>query len=640
MIRYPALLTQQQRGYPVIPRLALSRHEARCLQRGILFPCVVCYALQQTHPRTLGATTTAIMPRRKADDPSVHVQKRVRSGCLTCRTRKVKCDETKPRCSNCARRGLACDTGIQLKWEQEFISRGLAFGRQGRWSKDMIPGSPSTPTSAPQSFPADFPDPVEWCLVPFIRSHHFINTFNHDFDADGYLEGPGEEGRSEAAGSRSSSPNIDTLDLLRLEDSSLSVTTIQANTTISLSRSPSPYPTIVGIDISLLEYYLLHLCPLTTPSKLASRSPFSRLIAPLFSLSGQEDVQRAVMALSARHRSTTDNRWSKTAMTLKGSVIASLRRRLLSTGNGPGIIWDPQILIIMMFLCLYEIVDNCDHRWVIHLRASEDIIRRRRQIEPSESYTDFGELTSFSERFFAYQDVISRTACGNSPLFGMEYWDNASQPMDIDNWMGCSPALVKILCRITEVSRLKSIGDISAPEFEHQSADLEQELEQMRQPDMTADDTLESAAELKRRAILLYHHCVLYDAAPSTPFVSQSVKDILEKTRDLVRVGASAGLAFPVFVAAVELDPIDDQLFHDKKTGRDVHGRRLVLETLEELAQCSLSNISRTRAVVQKVWRMRDMSLDEEAPPGKRQGNEINDWTVFVGPYSSNISLA
>ncbi|KAH8903399.1 hypothetical protein BR93DRAFT_931406 [Coniochaeta sp. PMI_546] len=585
------------------------------------------------------------MPRRKSVDQSAPVQKRARTGCLTCRTRKVKCDETKPRCSNCTRRGLTCDTGIQLKWEQEFTSRGLAFGRQGRWSKDRTPGSPHTPPTltspGPQPFSADFQDPVEWCLVPLVRPHHFINTFYYDFDLDGYREGPGEEGPSEAEETvpdRSVS-NIDTLDLLRLEDGFLSPITTPRSTITTISRSPSPFPGLISIDAGLLEYYLLRLCPLTTPSRLDS-SPFAQLIVPLFGQSGQEDVQQAVMALSARHRSTTDKQWSKTAMTLKGAVIASLRRRLLLAGHGSDIIWDPQILIIMMFLCLYEIVDNCDHRWVIHLRASEDIIRRSRQIRPHHVYKDFGELTIFTERFFAFQDVISRTACGNPPLFGIEYWDYASQPTNIDSWMGCSPALVKILCRITELSRLKSRGQISVMDFEEQSAGLEQELDRMRLPDGAAGDTLASAAELKRKSILLYHHCVLYDAAPSTPFVSESVKHILEGLSDLVRAGATAGLAFPVFVAAVELDPVDDKLFQDRETGEVVSGRRLVLETLEEIGRCSLANISRTRAVIQKVWRTRDMSLDEDAALHKRRGGETNDWSFFVGPYSSNISLA
>lgn len=35
-------------------------------------------------------------------------QRRTKTGCLTCRSRKKKCDETKPQCSACRRNGLGC----------------------------------------------------------------------------------------------------------------------------------------------------------------------------------------------------------------------------------------------------------------------------------------------------------------------------------------------------------------------------------------------------------------------------------------------------------------------------------------------------------------------------------------------------
>lgn len=582
------------------------------------------------------------MPRKKTANQSTPVQKRVRTGCLTCRARKVKCDETKPQCKNCMRRGVACDTGVQLKWEEEFSSRGLAFGREGRWSKHSEPNSPETPGSSTDSHVSG---PEQWCVVPLVQPHHFIHTFSNDFDPDSQA---GDAACEEAQGElirhvsvSPPSPNIDTLDLPWLRGRSLSPALSLSSIAFSIPSSPSLLSSGVTIDTSLLEYYLLRLCPLTTPSRLSVSSPFARLIAPLFVESGHEDVQQAVMALSARHRSATDSQWSKTAMTLKGKVIASLRRRVSAASTGSRMVWDPQILIMMMFLCLYEIVDNCDHRWVIHLRGSEDIIRRSRQIRPSLVYNEMEELTTFTERFFAYQDVISRTACGNSPLFGIEYWDDASQPSDIDSWMGCSPALVKVLCGITELSRSKLRCDISSEDFEEQAAMLEQELEQLRLPeDTTGDDTLTSAAELKRKSTLLYHHCVLYDAEPSNAFVSEAVREILEEIRTLIHAGITAGLAFPIFVAAVELDPVDDQIFFAADTCEMISGRRFVLETLEEVGKSSLSNISRTKAVVQKVWRMRDMSLDEDALPHLRRGPGTNDWNFFVGPYSSNISLA
>jgi Fungal specific transcription factor domain/Fungal Zn(2)-Cys(6) binuclear cluster domain len=555
------------------------------------------------------------MPRRRpqGQNNSSCIKRRVRTGCKTCRTRRVKCDESKPRCQNCLQRDLACDNSVQLKWEQEFERRGLAFGRQGRWTKSRTP--PSGTTTEPM-----VADPaMEWCSFPLVQFHHFINFCYGDYDdvdADQECD----------------------VDIEGTSDDSV----VGARTARQIFPSPSVNPNLANIDAHLLEYYLTRLCPLTTSSRHAP-SPFAQLVVPLFSMPGQEDILQAILALSARHRSVSDPQWSRSAMTLKGGVITSLRNRLLIAGS-PDSTWDPQILVIMMFLCLYEIVDNCDHRWVIHLRASKEVIRRSRQLEEARRRkAGLGALTEFTERFFAFQDVISRTACGNSALFGVEYWDEGSQPEAIDSWMGCSPSLVSILCHTVEISRLKTQDHIPRDILETESAELELRLETMRlRADSShIDNTLVLAAELKRKSVLLYHHCVLYDAGPSTPFVCQLKREILEETCELVEAGFAAGLAFPIFVAAVELHPTDEQLFCDRKNGQLLSGRRLVLETLEAMEKLSLSNIARTRSVIQKVWRMRDMSLEEDYQSPLSPGGYINnDWSIFVGPYSSNISLS
>lgn len=510
-------------------------------------------------------------------------------------------------------RGLACDNSVQLKWEQEFESRGLAFGRQGRWTKSRTPPTDATM----EDMVAD--SVMNWCSFPLVQFHHFINFGYGDFDdvnSDRECD-VGIEGTSDTS-------------------------VVGARAAGRILTSPSVYPHLANIDGRLLEYYLTRLCPLTTSSR-RTPSPFAQLVVPLFSIPGQEDVLQAVLALSARHRSVSDAQWSRSAMTLKGGVITSLRNRLLAAGS-PESTWDPQILVMMMFLCLYEIVDNCDHRWVIHLRASKEIIRRSRQLEEAKRCKAglLGGLTEFTERFFAFQDVISRTACGNSALFGVEYWDEGSQPEDIDSWMGCSPSVVSILCRTAEISLLKTRDHIPLDVLETESAELEQRLETMRFRTETShiDNALVLAAELKRKSVLLYHHCVLYDAGPSTPFVCQLKREILEETCSLVNAGFAAGLAFPIFVAAVELHPTDDQLFYNGKNGEPLSGRRLVLEMLEAMEKSSLSNIARTRSVIQKVWRMRDMSLAEDHQSPLSGKEYVNDWGIFVGPYSSNISLS
>jgi hypothetical protein len=42
--------------------------------------------------------------------------KRVRTGCLTCRERHLKCDEALPRCQNCSKSGRTCKRGVRLNF--------------------------------------------------------------------------------------------------------------------------------------------------------------------------------------------------------------------------------------------------------------------------------------------------------------------------------------------------------------------------------------------------------------------------------------------------------------------------------------------------------------------------------------------
>lgn len=42
--------------------------------------------------------------------------RRVRTGCLTCRERHLKCDETLPKCQNCSKSGRICKRGIRLNF--------------------------------------------------------------------------------------------------------------------------------------------------------------------------------------------------------------------------------------------------------------------------------------------------------------------------------------------------------------------------------------------------------------------------------------------------------------------------------------------------------------------------------------------
>ena len=57
------------------------------------------------------ATSTSVPVEPAATRP-----KRVRTGCLTCRERHLKCDEGSPDCHNCKRSGRECKRGVRLNF--------------------------------------------------------------------------------------------------------------------------------------------------------------------------------------------------------------------------------------------------------------------------------------------------------------------------------------------------------------------------------------------------------------------------------------------------------------------------------------------------------------------------------------------
>lgn len=53
---------------------------------------------------------------RPVSSPTVSKPKRVRTGCLTCRNRHLKCDEALPICMNCQKSNRKCERGVRLNF--------------------------------------------------------------------------------------------------------------------------------------------------------------------------------------------------------------------------------------------------------------------------------------------------------------------------------------------------------------------------------------------------------------------------------------------------------------------------------------------------------------------------------------------
>lgn len=506
----------------------------------------------------------------------------------------------------------------------------MAFGRAGVWSK-----SRSDADVSPSSSTLSSDDDRQWCPLPTVFPWGFVNSGVAAFENPDQPDVVLNEVQTMVPSS-SALRNMPGDEFLLWLDASMSS---QGSFAGILRQSPGPSLTLFrGLSElghgELFDYYLQQVCPRTTASSSLS-SPFASVILP-FSQSASPTLFKAIQALGACHMSRANPSYGPLGLRLKSDALRDLRRRLSNEG-ALTCSTDPEVLVIMMMLCLYEIVDKCDQHWTIHLKGAKDLIRlRRQQSAVLPQFSDAPDpATAFAEHFFAFQDVIGRTACAKEALFGSDYWK--ADDRHIDLWMGCSPELVNILSKITDMSRARRyLGSNEArASFAMRAASLERQLEYLVQEVGDGDDDiLASAAEAKRMAAVLYLHCALYGANPTTPLVVGYVSQILRLVSELLERGTLPSVTWPVFVAAMELDPSRDEI-QAGPNGEAMSGRATVLRALGVMSESTIANIARTRAVIVQVWQARDQDLVKGPALG-----QCNDWEWYVVPVSDAMSLA
>ncbi|KAL2820522.1 fungal-specific transcription factor domain-containing protein [Aspergillus cavernicola] len=567
-------------------------------------------------------------------------------GCRNCRRSKVKCDEQKPSCTRCWQKDLQCLSNFQLKWESNFRDRGVAFGRSGLWSKNS-PKERRSSTGSPGSV-STFPKEAIWLATPAIHPWTFVNNdlallrrlcdeeqnnaephLLPAFDAKTAIGDQGPCGPM-LSFSRPPSPSSRSIEMSEM---------LMRNLRPSLSLFPLLDE--LGNQV-LFDYYIKQICPRTMHNPL-SQSPFASVILP-YCVSASPIVLRAIQALAACHWSQYDSQYSNVGLHLKLRVLSDFRKRI---NLDPRVLVaeDPEVLVIVMFLCLFDIVDDCNQQWIVHLQGAKDIIRLRRQqlhllTEANES-VQHDSVSSFVEIFFAFQDVMGRTACAKADLFGSSYWKE--DDTTINPWMGCSPALVSILFSVMDLSRSRRfmVSDKDLEAFSVRAAALNSRLKALEQgPNADEKDQIvHRVAELKRFACVVYLNCALYGGKPSDPMIRSYVWMILKDILKLLALEATCHVIWPLFVAAVELNPLDTERWVDPETRSATDGRRLVLELLAKMAKSSVSSVSRTRVVIEQVWKSRDFSLSKFSDPKQESIPDINDWEKYIAPVSDALSL-
>jgi hypothetical protein len=100
---------------------------------------------------------------------------RSRTGCVTCRNRRVRCDEQRPICSNCDAAGLSCGFAAPSMPLRERRKSYLP-GEQQPWAVAVKP----TSVALPKYISSHFPCPIDMPLKSRELLHYFHKAGNND----------------------------------------------------------------------------------------------------------------------------------------------------------------------------------------------------------------------------------------------------------------------------------------------------------------------------------------------------------------------------------------------------------------------------------------------------------------------------
>ncbi|KAL2176994.1 uncharacterized protein P884DRAFT_243757 [Thermothelomyces heterothallicus CBS 202.75] len=164
--------TQAQHGIPLGPHMAAPTMPA---------PAPAHMGYYGVHPHLYGLPDPSAMrfaiPPGMAHDPRIalsggrhkkEIKRRTKTGCLTCRKRRIKCDEAHPTCNNCKKSKREC-----LGYDPIFKQQHGPTAIQPAPSSQTPAPPPSTaaqtpvvPSSAPHPYQTSYPLPLPSSVVP------------------------------------------------------------------------------------------------------------------------------------------------------------------------------------------------------------------------------------------------------------------------------------------------------------------------------------------------------------------------------------------------------------------------------------------------------------------------------------------
>ncbi|KAL4967705.1 transcription factor domain-containing protein [Aspergillus stella-maris] len=330
-----------------------------------------------------------------------------RTGCLQCKEKHLRCTEEQPRCRRCETLGLPCKRDLKLTFREDAVQRGLAFGREGIWTK--------RPPSKARNSAVFRPIP----LHSYINRWIFLNVAIEDFEKQD------RENPSDSEFDRYSKHEFLTTTPFLLP-----------------SYHAHPLHTFPETDAYLLDYFIRGISPSCSLS--TSHNPYISLVIPLSFSS--DTLRNALLAVAANQLCLLGQpSLRQEACHYKHKTLQGLRQQIALNSHDEGTI------ATVLMLCFQDISDGCSSSWLTHLRGGMRLLSFDKALPVASP-----SLWGFFRMYFIAHDIMSRTASEEDDEDDTQLWAEGEDLEEIDVLMGCSRGLMSLIHRISTLASAKA----------------------------------------------------------------------------------------------------------------------------------------------------------------------------------------
>ncbi|PYH93494.1 C6 transcription factor [Aspergillus ellipticus CBS 707.79] len=494
-----------------------------------------------------------------------------RSGCLTCKRRRKRCDEAKPCCQSCARLGLQCE-GYGSMWAAPLNPAAEIFSQAKSPKRRRLSAFSCQSTFSLQSVEEPWSSPSS----PLSSSSSTAPTTPSEYDTIG-----------DYSPHRRDSENEDDIDC------STALTVVV----------PAPSRSFSHLSHRETHYLQYHT---ELGSKLLANlesddNPLRSLIIPR-ALSSPL-VMKALCALSATHfanRSRDKMEAQMAATDYYVRTLSGLQSTLSKCSAGS---FSDEAILAVALLCKYEIVRGSVKQWTVHLNALQKLIVARGGVDSLHEDTK-----EFLLGFYIYAYNVARIS--NRKHMSSNMLDIGDMKITkLDIYIGYAEDLIKICARIADLPHISHDPVALGLEIHSIDTSLRTWTHSNTQYIIPKGITeanllrLRMVADCFRDAAYIYLHSTLekmnQGLSATTPWVgfislprSDALRQLLHKIRtaSLDEHCEFSALTFPLFIAGCE--------------SKDPGDRDLVISSLSKLeVNFGIGNVGRAKELLHILWK-------------------------------------